>query len=111
MIQPGLHNIVIQQGADWEKSFQLFDSDGVALNLTGSTVEAEIWTDRKTAKLADFTVTITDVLLGKFKLGLTDAITSTLPISGYYDIKITDVYGFSNYWVRGKAILETGYTE
>lgn len=111
MIQPGLHNIVIQQGADWEKSFQLFDGDGVAINLTGSTVEAEIWTERKTAKLADFTVTITDVLLGKFKLGLTDAITSTLPESGYYDIKVTDVYGFSNYWVRGKAVVQIGYTE
>ena len=111
MIQPGLHNIVIQQGADWEKSFQLFDGNGVAINLTGSTVEAEIWTERKTAKLADFTVTITDVLLGKFKLGLTDAITSTLPESGYYDIKVTDVYGFSNYWVRGKAVVQIGYTE
>lgn len=111
MIQPGLHNIVIQQGADWEKSFQLFDSDGVAINLTGSTVEAEIWTERKTAKLADFTVTITDVLLGKFTLGLTDAITSSLPESGYYDIKVTDVYGFSNYWVRGKAVVQIGYTE
>lgn len=111
MIQPGLHNIVIQQGADWEKSFQLFDGDGVAINLTGSTVEAEIWTERKTAKLADFTVTITDVLLGKFKLGLTDAITSTLPENGYYDIKVTDVYGFSNYWVRGKAVVQIGYTE
>lgn len=111
MIQPGLYNIVIQQGADWEKSFQLFDSDGVVLNLTGSTIEAEIWTERKTAKLADFTVTITDALAGKFKLNLTDAITSTLPVSGYYDIKVTDIYGFSNYWVRGKATLETGYTE
>lgn len=111
MIQPGLHNIVIQQGADWEKSFQLFDGDGVAINLTGSTVEAEIWTERKTTKLADFTVTITDVLLGKFTLGLTDAITSTLPESGYYDIKVTDVYGFSNYWVRGKAVVQIGYTE
>ena len=111
MIQPGLHNIVIQQCADWEKSFQLFDGDGVAINLTGSTVEAEIWTERKTTKLADFTVTITDVLLGKFTLGLTDAITSTLPESGYYDIKVTDVYGFSNYWVRGKAVVQIGYTE
>lgn len=111
MIQPGLHNIVIQQGADWEKTFQLFDGDGVPLNLTGSTVEAEIWTERKTAKLADFTVTVTDVTGGKFKLNLTDSITSTLPESGYYDVKVTDIYGFSNYWVRGKAILETGYTE
>lgn len=111
MIQPGLYNITIQQGADWEKSFQLFDGDGVAINLTGSTVEAEIWTERKTAKLADFTVTWVDRELGKFRLYLAEEITFTLPSTGYYDIKVTDANGFSNYWVRGKAILETGYTE
>lgn len=111
MIQPGLHNIVIQQNADWEKIFQLFDGDGDPVNLTGATVEAELWTEGKRAKLADFTITMLDRVIGKFSLGLSDQITATLPTSGYYDIRVTDVYGFSNYWVRGQAILDTGYTE
>ena len=111
MIQPGLHNIVIQQNADWEKTFQLFDGQGDPVNLLGSTVEAEIWTEGKRAKLADFTVTMIDEAIGKFKLGLTDQVTSTLPTSGYYDIRVTDIYGFSNSWVRGQAIVDTGYTE
>ncbi len=111
MIQPGLHDIVIQQNADWEQIFQIFDGDGDPVDLTGSTVDAEIWTAGKHAKLADFTITMVDIALGKFKLSLTDAITATLPTNGYYDIRVTDVYGFSNYWVRGQAIVDTGYTE
>ena len=111
MIQPGNHDIVIQQGADWEKTFQLFDGDGVAVDLTGSTIAAEIWTDRKQAKLADFTVTWVDRPVGKFSLSLTDAVTSSLLQTGFYDIKVTDANGFSNYWVRGQAVLDLGYTE
>jgi hypothetical protein len=111
MIQPGNYDITIQQGADWEKTFQLFDSNEDAVDLTSATVEAEIWTAEKRAKLADFTVTWVDQSIGKFKLGLTDTITFGLPKSGYYDIKVTDANGFSNYWVRGEAILDTGYTE
>lgn len=111
MIQPGRYDIVIQQGADWEKSFQIFNSAGTAADLTGATVEAEIWTEFKRAKLADFTVTWVNRAQGQFKLGLTEAVTFALPSAGYYDIKVTDAAGFSNYWVRGQVAIETGYTE
>lgn len=111
MIQPGTYNIVIQQNADWEKTFQLFDSNSDAVDLTGATVEAEIWTEKKRAKLADFSVAWVDRSIGKFTLSLSDTVTSTLPVSGYYDIRVTDADGFSNYWVRGQATIDTGYTE
>lgn len=111
MIQPGNYDITIQQGADWEKTFQLFDSNGEAVDLTGATVDAEIWTAGKHIKLADFTVSWVDRAIGKFKLNLSDTVTFGLPKNGYYDIKVTDANGFANYWVRGQAILDTGYTE
>lgn len=111
MIQPGWYDIVIQQGADWQKTFQLFDSNGDAVDLTSATVEAEIWLEHKKSKLADFTVTWVDQSIGKFNLNLSDTITSAMLQTGYYDIKVTDANGFSNYWVRGQAILDTGYTE
>ncbi len=111
MIQPGWYDIIIQQGADWLQEFQLFDGDGVPVNLIDSTVEAEIWLEHKRAKLADFTVAWIDREIGKFSLALNDQVTSNLLQNGYYDIKVTDIYGFSNYWVRGQAILDTGYTE
>ena len=111
MIQPGDYDITIQQNGDFDMIFQFKDSAGDPINLTGSTVEAELWTEGKHAKLADFVVTIVDVLLGKVKISLTDATTAKLPESGYYDIRITDVYGNSYYWVRGQAIVAIGYTE
>lgn len=111
MIQPGNYDITIQQGADWQKTFQLFDSNEDPVDLTGATVEAEIWTEGKRAKLADFTVAWVDRAIGKFTLNLSDTVTFSLTKSGYYDIKVTDANGFSNYWVRGEAILDTGYTE
>lgn len=111
MIQPGDYDITIQQNADFDLIFQLKDSTGTGVNLTGATVEAEIWTDRKQAKLADFTITYVDRAIGKFKISLTDTQTGSLLQDGYYDVRVTDALGNSYYWVRGQAIIATGYTE
>jgi hypothetical protein len=111
MIQPGNYDITIQQNSNWDMIFQLKDSTGAGVNLTGASVQAEIWTEGKHSKLADFTQTWVDRAIGKFKLALDDSITATLPESGYYDILVTDSTGASYYWLRGKALLETGYTE
>lgn len=111
MIQPGNYDITIQQNANWDMVFQLKDSEGTPVNLTGSSIAAEIWTEKKRAKLADFTVVYTDRALGKFQLKLDNSITSTIPERGYYDILVTDANGDSYYWLRGQAILEIGYTE
>jgi hypothetical protein len=111
MIQPGSYDIIIQQNGDWDITFQLKDTSGVGINLTGSTVEAEIWTEHKQSKLADFGVTYVDRSIGKFKLTLTDTVTATLPENGYYDVRVIESGGLAYYWVRGRAVVETGYTE
>jgi hypothetical protein len=111
MIQPGNYDITIQQNSNWDMTFQLKDSTGTAINLTGATIQAEIWTEGKRSKLADFTVTYTNRSTGTFKLTLDDSVTTTLPDSGYYDILVTDSTGASYYWLRGQARLEIGYTE
>lgn len=118
MIQPGNYNLVIQQNGDFEQTFQFKDSEGDPLNLTGYTVESEIWTESRGVKLFDFTVTIINAGLGQCKLSLTDAQTGAIitnpnydsrkPV--YYDIRLTDSLGRSFYWVRGLAILQIGYT-
>ncbi len=111
MIQPGNYDITIQQNGDFDQIFQLKNEAGTGINLAGQTVEAEIWTEGKSAKLADFTITMVDQSIGKFKISLTENQTGQLLQSGYYDIRVTDGAGNSYYWVRGQAILETGYTE
>lgn len=111
MIQPGEYDITIQQNGDFDQIFQLKDSNGTGINLAGSTVEAEIWTAGKKSKLVNFTVTMVDASIGKFKLSLTETQTAALNESAYYDIRVTDASNISYYWVRGQAILDIGYTE
>lgn len=111
MIQPGTYNITIQQNGDFDQIFQLKNPSDVGIDLTGCTVEAEIWTEGKRAKLGDFTVTMIDASIGKFKISLTDTQTAAMIDMAYYDIRVTDASGNSYYWVRGRAIIEVGYTE
>lgn len=111
MIQPGQYDITIQRRGDFDISFQLKDSDAVPVVLTGSTVEAQIWSTHRRAKLVDFTVEVTNENLGKFVLRLNEIQTEQLPDSCVYDIRVTDSIGNSYYWLRGNVTVEMGYTE
>lgn len=111
MIQPGSYDITIQQGATFNQSFQFKDSDGDPFNLTGYSITAEVWEEEKRSKYADFSVSWIAQNTGQFIISLTAAQTHTIPQTGYYDILVTNPDGTSDYWLRGQAILETGYTE
>jgi len=109
MITPGVHDITIYTNADFDLTFTLEDSSSDPYSLVGATVLAQIWNEDGTAKIDDFTVTVTDAANGTFKISLTEIETAALSAGGWYDIRIddgTDIY----YWVRGKVTLATGYT-
>lgn len=111
MIQPGQHNITIQRYGDFDITFQLKDSTGTGVDLTGSVVESQIWTTGKRSKLVDFTVAMVDETIGKFTVSLTELQTVGLPDNCYYDVLVTDSLGKSYYWVRGTVTVDMGYTE
>lgn len=108
---PAIYNIVIQQGATFSKRFRFKEGSGASLNMTGHTVEAEVWTNLKTAKLADFVVTWNNRAQGDFTISLTPLITRDIDKSAYWDLLVTNPDGTKDYWVRGKASLDRGYTE
>lgn len=110
MIQPGQHNITIQRNGDYDITIQLKDSTGTGVNLTGSTVESQIWTVGKRAKLLDFTISMVDQTIGKFTMSLTEVQTADLPDAAFYDVLVTNSLNKSYYWVRGNVTVETGYT-
>lgn len=110
MIDPATYDITIQQNATFSKTFQFKTSDGLPFNLTGYTVDAELWTEGKGVKLADFTVAWVDRSAGKFTISLPTATTSALGSDGYYDILVSNPDGTKDYWLRGSATLAVGYT-
>lgn len=111
MITPATYDIVIPQNATYSQAFQLKDATGTPLNLTGYTVAAQMWTADKNDKLADFVVTWVDRTVGKFTLSLAASITDAIGTSGVWDLLVTAADGVKDYWLRGAATLDTGYTE
>ena len=110
MIQPAAYNITIQQNATFSQAFQLKDGTGAALNMTGYSVSAQLWTAGKATKIADFVQTWTDQSTGQFTLSLSAAVTALVGAGGYWDMLVTNPDGTKDYWLRGAAILNMGYT-
>lgn len=111
MINPATYDITIQQNATFSQNFQLKDSTGAALNMTGYTVEAELWTVGKGSKLADFVVTWVSQATGIFRLSIAAATTAALGQGGYWDLLVTNPDGTKDYWLRGVATVTPGYTQ
>lgn len=110
-IQPATYTLRIPQRATLEEPITL-KAAGVALNLTGYTVLAQIWRDEKRrVKLADLTVTYANRSLGQIKLSLTRAQTRLITRSGFWDLLVIEPSGNADYWLQGPATLDVGLTD
>lgn len=109
MIYPAPYDITIEQRARFDRTFALKDDAGVALDLTGYSFEAAVWTEAR-RKLCDFTFTWVDQSLGQFTLTLTPAITTPLRGEALWDLLGTDPSGNLDYWLRGAVHIEPGFT-
>jgi hypothetical protein len=111
MITPAAYDITIQQNATFSQAFQLKDGSGAALNMTGYSVAAQLWTANKSNKLADFVHTWTAQATGQFKLSLSASVTAMAGAGGYWDMLVTNPDGTKDYWLRGAVVLDMGFTE
>lgn len=111
MIYPAYYEIVIPNQATFSQDFQLKDSAGAALNLTGHTIRASIWTEDKRILLADFTVTWINQVLGKFNLYLSEDKTTSMTKNGMWDLLVIYPDLTESYWLRGPAVVAKGYTK
>ena len=109
-ISPGQYNISLQRRADYSITLQFKDSTDAAINLTGWTVEAEVWNQGRSTKYADFTVTYTNRVTGTIAIALTDEQTATLPNEVYYDVLLTNPSGLKEYYLEGIIYVSEGYT-
>lgn len=87
-------------------------ADGVAINLTGYTILAQIWkkeTGRE--KIADLTVTYVSRPNGIIKLSLSRAQTRLMKTGGYWDMLVIEPGGAADYWLEGSVALDVGLTD
>ena len=110
-ISPGLHNIIVQRGADWSEPIELTDDNDAAIDLAGYTITAQAWDKDREVKYADFAITYTNRTLGKFELSLTDTQTAAFPDKLYYDLLLEYTpTGKKEYYLEGTITVSQGYT-
>ena len=110
-IQPGTYNMTVQRRSDHSIQLVFKDGNNTAINLTGFTVEAQVWEETRTTKYADFTVTYTNRSTGTVDISLTDTQTATFsPSVLKYDVLLTNPSGLKEYYLEGNIFTSEGYT-
>tara|TARA_R100000231_G_scaffold115216_1_gene85702 strand:+ start:2419 stop:2760 length:342 start_codon:yes stop_codon:yes gene_type:complete len=110
-ITPGTYNMTVQRRSDHSIQLVFKDNSNNAINLTGFTVEAQVWEETRTTKYADFAVTYTDRVAGTIDIALTDTQTATFsPDILKYDVLLTNGSGLKEYYLEGTIFVSEGYT-
>ena len=110
-IQPATYNFTLQRRSDHSIPLLFKDGNDTAINLTGFTVEAQVWEETRTTKFADFSVTYTNRTAGSISISLTDTQTATFtPNELKYDVLLTDPSGSKEYYLEGTIYVSEGYT-
>lgn len=110
MITPGKYDITIHQGATFDLQLQYQDSSGVPINMSGYTVQSQLWNKLGTSKISDFTVSWLAQASGSFKIALSNTVTSGITEQGQYDVLITEPSGNKYYFLQGTAFIDLGLT-
>jgi len=105
-------NIVIEQGFDFDTTFQLEDTATAnLLDLTGYTVESQLRKTYTSSTAVSFASTITDATKGKVQISMASTITADLKPGRYvYDVKLTTGGGSISKPVEGAALVRAGVT-
>ena len=110
-VSPGTYNMTVQRRSDHSVNVTLKDSNNNAINLTGFTIEAQVWEETRTTKYADFTIAYTNRTSGIFDMSLTDTQTATFsPNILKYDVLLANPSGLKEYYLEGSIFMSEGYT-
>ena len=110
-VTPGTYNMTIQRRSDHAIQLVFKDSNNSAINLTGFTVEAQVWEETRNTKYADWTITYTNRSTGTIDMSLTDTQTATFsPSLLKYDVLLTNPSGLKEYYLEGDIFMSEGYT-
>jgi hypothetical protein len=104
-------NLVINQGADFNQTFDLTAANEQPLLLTNYTASAQMRKHAGSKNAYNFTVEFTDRASGQIKISLTDVITRRIKPGRYvYDIILTDSNGEKSKVLEGQALVRESAT-
>lgn len=104
------YNIVVEQNADFSRSFQIKTGDDIQ-DLTSYQFAATIKERHQSDTGTDFTVTVADAANGAITMSLTDVQTGTIKPGDYvYDLVMTDSAGLRTRLLQGQAQVTAGVT-
>ena len=110
-IAPATYNITVQRRSDHQESIKLTDNNGTAIDLTGFTIAAQVWSVDRTKKFADWTVAFPNRTNGEFTIKLSSTQTTTFfPDKLAYDVLVINGSGLKEYYLEGSIIMSEGYT-
>ena len=104
---PAKCNITLVQDATYRKRYAV-RRDGALLDLTGATIDADIYDTSTDALIESFTPDLITGEVGQFFLEMTSAETRALTAgSGYrWDLAITEASGDRFYYVEGNLTVQ-----
>ena len=105
-------NIVIEQGFDFDTTFQLEDTTtNNLLDLTGYDIDAQLRKTYSSSTSVSFASTITTPSEGLIQISLGSTATSSLKPGRYvYDVKLTTTNGGITKAIEGAALVRAGVT-
>ena len=110
-IIPAIKDFTVDRRADFGLRLTFKDSTSTGIDLTGYTVDAQVWEETRTTKYADWAVAYTNRSSGIVDISLTDTQTATFtPNELKYDVLLTQPNGDKNYYLQGTLYISEGYT-
>ena len=104
-----VHNITIDNGADYEQEYDMFEVGGRVIDLTGFSAKAQLRRHRDSKTSTSFIIGFIDRKNGKIKLSIPNYITSKLKPGRYiYDILFTKPSGTKEIVLEGSVRVRQG---
>jgi len=104
-------NLIIDQGADFQQTFDLAAANSEPLDLTNYTASAQMRKHGGSKKAYNFSVVFTDREAGQIRISLTDVVTRSIKAGRYiYDIILTDQNSEKLKILEGQALVRESAT-
>lgn len=115
-VNAGVKDFDVTRRNDFPIRLTFKDSLGSAIDLTGYTVDAEVYSETvdgfRDTKYADWSITYTNRTSGIVDIALTDTQTATFNKHELkYDVQLTEPNGQKFQYLRGTLYINEGYSE